>query len=112
MMIPSRQRLPRMCAVAAPRPWHVGYRAGLLILLVSWLLCGAVRPAFGQVDPLLPVKGVPPNVIVVFDTSFPMLKDAAGDYYDIKTYNRADDLPVATALGVSAPQVRRIGTRP
>jgi hypothetical protein len=34
------------------------------------------------------------------DTSFRMLDDGAGNYYDVKTYKRTDDTQVANALGV------------
>jgi hypothetical protein len=74
--------------------------AGLLTLIAS--------AAEAQVDPLIALKRLPPNIVVVLDTSLPMLKDGNGDYYDVKTYNRADDTTAATALGVTAPQYRRI----
>jgi hypothetical protein len=34
------------------------------------------------------------------DTSFRMLDDGNGNYYDVKTYSRTDDPSVASALGV------------
>src|SRR5690348_1887271 len=64
--------------------------------------------ARAQIDPLLPVKGVPPDIIVVMDTSTSMLTDANGDLDDVKTYRRADDEAVADALGVTTPEYRRI----
>ena len=70
---------------------------GLMALFV-W-----AGPAEAQLDPLLALKEMPPNVIIVFDNSFRMLDDGTGNYYDVKTYNRADDPTVATALGVTAP---------
>jgi len=55
---------------------------------------------WAQLDPLIGLKTVPPNVVVVMDTSFRMLDDGAGNYYDVKTYKRTDDTQVANALGV------------
>ena len=55
---------------------------------------------WAQLDPLIGLKTVPPNVVVVMDTSFRMLDDGAGNYYDVKTYSRTDDPAVASALGV------------
>jgi hypothetical protein len=107
MMHRNRQRSGHARVVAlshaAPRFEHVAF----FFVVVVWLLLWTAMPASAQVDPLLPVKGLPPNVIVVLDTSFPMLKDGAGDYYDLKTYNRVDDVMVATALGVTTTQYRR-----
>ena len=68
----------------------------------------AATPAFAQLDPLIGVKRLPPNVIVVLDTSFTMLTDGEGNYYDVKTYNRTDDVAVANALGIATSQYRRI----
>jgi len=75
---------------------------GLMALFV-W-----AGPAEAQLDPLLALKEMPPNVIIVFDNSFRMLDDGNGNYYDVKTYTRAADLTVATALGVTAPTYRRV----
>lgn len=61
-----------------------------------------------QLDPLIALKRVPPNVVVVLDTSFRMLDDGAGNYYDVKTYYRNDDWPVSNALGVTREHYRRI----
>ncbi len=58
--------------------------------------------AFAQLDPLLFVRRVPPTVIIGVDTSFRMMEDGGGRYYDPKTYVANDDLTVATALGVPA----------
>jgi hypothetical protein len=80
-------------------------------------LAAAVTPAVllvasaaeAQLDPLLSLKRVPPNVLVVVDTSMRMLADGAGDYYDPLTYQRSVDPDVAAALGVppAAPFYRR-----
>jgi hypothetical protein len=75
--------------------------------LAGLLACAA--PAAAQLDPLIGVKRLPPSVIVVLDTSLPMLFDGNGNYYDVKTYSRTDDPPVGTELGVTAnSQYRRI----
>ena len=71
----------------------------------------ATTPVMAQLDPLLFVKRLPPNVIVVVDTSLPMLKDRAGSFYDPHTYTVADDPDVARAMGVDvagAVQYRRV----
>jgi hypothetical protein len=91
-----------------PRPGGSIRRAIGRSLLAAVVLGLGVRPAQAQLDPLISVKRLPPNVIVMLDTSFPMLFDGNGDYYDVKTYNSSDDPSVATALGVTAPQYRRI----
>lgn len=57
---------------------------------------------WAQLDPLIGLKTVPPNVVVVMDTSFRMLDDGNGNYYDVKTYSRTDDPSVAAALGVTS----------
>jgi hypothetical protein len=64
--------------------------------------------AHAQLDPLLALKRVPPNVVVVVDTSFRMLDDGDGNYYDPQTYKRTDDITVANALGVTSQTYRRI----
>ena len=70
--------------------------------LAGAMLIASATPVFAQLDPLLPVKQLPPNVIVVVDTSFRMLDDGNGNYYDPMTYSRAADAAVAAALGVPA----------
>jgi len=77
------------------------------IALLAIVLLTASR-AGAQVDPLIGLKRLPPNMVVVLDTSATMLYDGNGDYYDVKTYNRSDDTAVATAMGVSASQYRRV----
>jgi hypothetical protein len=71
---------------------------------VAAALSGAVlwaATASAQLDPLLFLRRVPPTVIIAFDTSFRMLEDGAGYYYDPHTYRTTDDPVVATALGVN-----------
>ena len=57
-------------------------------------------PAAAQLDPLLFMKRVPPTVIIVVDTSFRMLDDGLGNYYDPTTYSANANRQLATALGV------------
>jgi hypothetical protein len=81
-------------------------RVGSVLATVAVL----ATPAAAQLDPLLPLKRVPPTILIVVDTSFRMLDDGTGDYYDPTTYTRANDLPVAAALNVpaTAPTYRRV----
>jgi hypothetical protein len=69
-------------------------------LLVCGLLAAAAVPARAQLDPLLFVKRMPPNVIIVLDTSLRMMEDVNGYYYDPNFYVVADDPAVATALNL------------
>ena len=84
----------------------------VLASAAAGLLLGALSPApaSAQLDPLLSLKRVPPRVVIVFDTSFRMLDDGDGNYYDPVTYNVADDTAIASALGVASPatQYRRV----
>ncbi|MBP1634535.1 MAG: hypothetical protein H6Q10_1109 [Acidobacteria bacterium] len=57
--------------------------------------------ASAQLDQLQSLKRVTPNVIVIVDTSFTMLEDGSGNYYDPNTYRVADNPELAAALGVS-----------
>ena len=83
-------------------------RSRRAVLLALAALVAVAAPARAQIDPLIALKRLPPNVIVVVDTSFRMLDDGNGNVYDVKTYNRADDVTAANALGVTAQQYRRI----
>lgn len=69
------------------------------LALVGLVLCP--DRALAQLDPLLFVKRVPPTVIVALDTSFRMLDDGSGNYYDPYSYPVAGD-PLAATLGVPA----------
>jgi hypothetical protein len=82
---------------------------GLACAAVAAVVLLAAVPAEAQLDPLLSLKRVPPNVVVLVDTSMRMLDDGTGTYYDPLTYNRALDPAVATVLGVpvSATSYRR-----
>jgi hypothetical protein len=82
-------------------------RSTTLIGVLAGLMTGLPSTAQAQLDPLLSIKRLPPNVIIVVDTSFRMLDDGDGNYYDPRTYLRADDTSVATALGVTAASYRR-----
>jgi hypothetical protein len=78
------------------------------VLFAASILVLAGRDAIAQTDPLLVLKEMPPNVVVVLDTSQEMLRDGAGDFYDPKTYARSDDVTVANLLGVTDPTYRRV----
>ncbi len=69
---------------------------------------GGATTVDAQLDPLIGLKRVPPNVVLVVDTSFRMLDDGLGNYHDPKTYRRADDAAMADALGVFDAEYRRI----
>jgi hypothetical protein len=85
-----------------------GHRAAVPAALVLAVLVAMPERADAQIDPLIALKRLPPNVIVMLDTSFPMLLDANGDFYDLKTYATGDDPTVALALNMTTPQYRRI----
>ena len=76
----------------------------LAIALATTLV--PATPAFAQLDPLLFVKRLPPNVIVVVDTSLPMLEDGEGNFYDPNTYLVADDPQVAREMGADVSAAR------
>jgi len=69
--------------------------------------------ASAQLDPLLFIRRVPPTVIIAMDTSFRMLEDGTGRYYDPNTYTISADPAVSSALGLnilSLGKYRRIFT--
>lgn len=72
-------------------------------ILTAGVLCQA-SPAEAQLDPLLFLKRLPPNVIVVVDTSLSMLEDGAGNFYDPNTYAVADSVLTAFLMGVNPSQ--------
>jgi len=83
-------------------------RIGRAVALGFGILVAMASPAQAQLDPLIGVKRLPPNVIVVLDTSLPMLFDGDGNYYDVKTYARTDDASVGSSFGLSGnAQYRR-----
>jgi hypothetical protein len=59
------------------------------------------RDAAAQLDPLLFLKDLPPNVLLVVDTSARMRRDADGSYYDPKEYTVSSQA-WETPLGVTA----------
>jgi hypothetical protein len=85
-------------------------RPARVAALACAIAIASAAPAAAQLDPLLPIKQLPPNVIVVVDTSFRMLDDGDGNYFDPLTYASAADPTVAGALGVplGATSYRRI----
>jgi hypothetical protein len=62
---------------------------GAALCLVATALWSATASA--QLDPLLFAKRVPPTVIIVLDTSLPMLEDGSGNFYDPGTYSSTAD---------------------
>ena len=87
-------------------------RAAARLAAAALVAVAAAAPqASAQLDQLLFIKRVTPNVIVVVDTSFRMLDDGRGNYYDPNTYNVSDDAELAKALGVDtavAESYRRV----
>ena len=71
-----------------------------LVTALAAFVGTAGATARAQLDPLLFLKRVPPNVIVVLDTSFRMLDDGDGNYYDPHTYVATGGDEVASELGV------------
>jgi hypothetical protein len=83
-------------------------RGAVGLLMTACVLLGFASDARAQLDPLLALKKIPPNVIIVLDTSFRMLDDGSGNTYDVKTYTQTPDTTVAGALGVTTANYRRI----
>ncbi|PYR69919.1 MAG: hypothetical protein DMF88_04440, partial [Acidobacteria bacterium] len=76
----------------------------------QWLLLAAAAAAlwttnaFAQLDPLLFLKRIPPNVLFVMDLGPGMLSDADNNYYDPYQYkysNSGSDVAWQTALGLN-----------
>ena len=87
----------------------IGRMAGVAVLAGSVL--GHASPAEAQLDPLLFLKRLPPNVIVVVDTSPSMLEDGDGNFYDPNTYAVGDDRLAAFLMRVNtrrATHYRRV----
>jgi hypothetical protein len=76
------------------------HRTGTTAAAAAALVVVAATTAQAQLDPLLFAKRMPPNVVVVVDTSLRMLEDAEGYYYDPNFYRTADDPTIASALGI------------
>src|SRR5205823_305613 len=80
--------------VGRPRQW---------VLLVAAVLAFWTTKASAQLDPLLFLKRVAPNVVFVLDMGPGVLSDADGTYYDPSQYtwsNQNNDLAWQTALGL------------
>jgi hypothetical protein len=75
-------------------------RAGTTLLCLAATLFWT-GTASAQLDPLYFAKRVPPTVIIVVDTSLPMLEDGNGNFYDPNTYSTAADVTASGALGLS-----------
>ncbi|MGE5815863.1 MAG: VWA domain-containing protein, partial [Acidobacteriota bacterium] len=95
----------RMIMIQPRRPRSWWRRVRVRVLLACGLSGIVVAPAWAQLDPLLFVKRMPPNVVIVLDTSRRMLEDVNGYYYDPNFYRVVDDPAVATALNVPAGAV-------
>ena len=58
-------------------------------------------PVHAQLDPLLFLKRIPPNVLLVVDTRADMLNDADGTYYDPNRYSTINGNGAKTAAEVA-----------
>ena len=67
-----------------------------LLSLVAVL--GWSATASAQLDPLTAIRRVPPTVIVVVDTSLPMLQDGSGNFYDPGFFSTTGDPSVMFAF--------------
>ncbi len=76
-------------------------RAGAAILAAGLLLWSSAT-AFAQLDPLLFLKRVPPNVVIVMDTSMRMLEDGSGNLYDPVFYAPGSNGTWDTSIGAFA----------
>jgi len=81
------------------------------VLIASAALLLATAPASAQVDPLLFLKRIPPNVIVAVDVANRMQRDAPSDpanprtssaYYDMSLYRHQNNATWETLIGVTA----------
>jgi len=68
-----------------------------LAAVVCW-----TATASAQLDPLMILRRVPPTVVVVFDTSLPMLQDGTGVFYDPGLYSTTADPSVMSAFSTTA----------
>jgi Tfp pilus tip-associated adhesin PilY1 len=85
---------PRGMRIGRPRQW---------VLLVTAALALWTTKASAQLDPLLFLKRVAPNVVFVMDLGPGMLSDADGNYYDPYQYkwsNQGGDAAWQAALGL------------
>jgi hypothetical protein len=85
---------PRRMRIGRPRQW---------VLLVAAALALWTTKASAQLDPLLFLKRVAPNILFVVDLGPGMLSDADGNYYDPYQYkwsNSGGDAAWQTALGL------------
>ena len=76
-------------------------RPAIRILAVLTAALGLSTVASAQLDPLQFIRRVPPTVILAVDTSFRMLEDGSGNYYDPMTYAASADPAVSSALGIN-----------
>src|SRR5512139_360369 len=84
----------------ANHPFPFLRRVATTAALVLGLVAASAPRASAQLDPLLFLKNLPPNVLLVVDTSLRMALDADGAYYDPRPYRRRNRNWEVT-LGVS-----------
>ncbi|MFN8060727.1 MAG: PilC/PilY family type IV pilus protein [Vicinamibacterales bacterium] len=95
--------------IASPSGRRAPMNAWTIVATAMVLVAGHAGVALAQLDPLSYVKRLPPTVIVVVDSSFSMLTDGDGNYYDPFTYSTAADPAAAKGLGVGdATTYRRV----
>src|SRR6266487_1193777 len=91
-----------MAAQFLPRHRSMGWKVQVAAIAGAVLVC--TLPVHAQLDPLLFLKRIPPNVLLVVDTRASMLNDADGTYYDPVDYaykNAASNALWQTALGIT-----------
>lgn len=76
-------------------------RTKRMALVIGAALVAVAGPASAQLDPLLFLKTVQPNVLVVMDASQRMQRDGDEVYYDPRDYTRRTR-PFESAIGVTA----------
>ena len=68
------------------------------VAALALVTCAMPVPAQAQLDPLIALKRVPPNVVVVIDTSFRMLDDGTGTLVQARKRAVGDDPPQAVQI--------------
>ena len=92
---------PRRTRIGRPRQW---------MLIVAAALALWTTKASAQLDPLLFLKRVAPNIVFVVDLGPGMLSDADGNYYDPYQYrwsNSGGDAAWQTALEMIRTAMQR-----
>ncbi len=81
-----------------------------IALVLGVALVAVARPASAQLDPLLFLKTVPPNVLVAMDASQRMQRDSDEVYYDPRDYTRRSRLfepPIGVTAATASQYYRR-----